>query len=841
MSKFILRKKLKLKPIISLNKSAVNKKKFIDESMGIFSLNNNDLNNPLGIQNNNITIDYLNNYSPTTRSPITLPPIPKNSQKYTNSQKKIGNVNVYSKFNQRKISAKKNDDKNQNNKKNNESFLNKYINSEEKNEEKKINNIKTIDNKNNNNNKRDVYSLLFNHKDKNINNNEYEKNLLINIKKNKNTNKIHQFYSPMPANNKNNINNNYKNCSNNNKINRNSVDSIDTPLALSSDILYKNDIEKNNKKENKKKDSNEIKKNNIEDKNKSIDNISLPILNQKKSISIINDTHKISNISSNRIVENNINSLIKEEKKQNNISQKKEKINASINRNKNNNNKDIDFTNETNIDLTLNFLKDLTTDKNNVFINFLILIQTHVDIELFFDSLLKFNNLNSFRKKKQANNNIIMISSNKLFDLKELINLYFSNLSKIYKKKDYSKINDDIKYPIDCFFLFPKLNDIFHRCFKIQVCFYSIILITLNQLSEYETNILLKNYLNQLLKQISFPILVIYENFIKDEINLKYQELFSTYLKKDFNDNFKKLFQEKKIPSKSNETNSQLIERLAKNLDSCIHSLQYYTAVNIKNSDIKIFGDILNQMINMMEMKTLNQFVNIFLDNIIYCELEDNRNRALKMNINSINSTNSYVPFLPNIDKKYKYTLVLDMDETLIHFFFTKNIGMFFIRPYCFEFLSQMRQYYEIITFTAGTKEYADYILNLLDPNNELIKYRLYRQHVTILGCSVYKDLNKLGRDLSKVIIVDNMKDNFKMQPNNGLYVKTWINDINDHQFKDLMKILKDIVFFNVIDVRPIIEKINEEINRENNLINPYNKINVERIINEINPDHSNF
>ena len=839
MSKYILRKKLKLKPIVSLNKSAINKKQFIDESLGIFSLNNNDLNNPLGIQNNNITIDYLNHYSPTNRSPITLPPIPKNSQKYTNSQKKIGNVKVYNKFNSRKVSAKKIDDKNQNNKKNNESNLNIYINSEDKNDERKINNLKTIDSKNNNNNnKRDVYSLLFNLKDKNKNNNEYEKNLFINIKKNKNNNKIYPFYSPVPVNNKKNINN-YKNLTNNSKFDRNSMDYIDTPLALSSDILCKNEVEKNNKKENKKKDSDEIKQNNKEDKNKAINNNSLPIINPKKSLNIINDTHKVSNVSSNRIVNNNSNSSIKEEKEQNNITQKKENINVSISRKKNN--KDIDFTNETNIDLTLNFLKDLTTDKNNVFINFLILIQTHVDIELFFDSLQIINNLNSFRKKKQANNNIILISSNKLFDLKELINLYFNNLSKIYKKKDYSKINDNMEYPIDSFFLLPKLNDIFHRCFKVQVCLYSIILITLNQLSEYETNILLKNYLTQLLKQISFPLLVIYENFIKDEINLKYQELFSTFLKKDFNDRFKKLFQEKKIPSKSNETNSQLIERLANNLDSCINSLQYYSAVNIKNSDIKIFGDILNQMINIMEMKTLNQFVNIFLDNIIYCELEDNRNRALKANINNIYSTNSFVPFLPNIDKKYKYTLVLDMDETLIHFFFTKNIGMFFIRPFCFEFLYQLRQYYEIITFTAGTKEYADYILNLLDPNNELIKYRLYRQHVTILGCSVYKDLNKLGRDLSKVIIVDNMKDNFKMQPNNGLYVKTWINDINDHQFKDLMKILKDIVFFNVIDVRPIIEKINEEINRENNLINPYNKINIERIINELNPDHNIF
>ena len=159
---------------------------------------------------------------------------------------------------------------------------------------------------------------------------------------------------------------------------------------------------------------------------------------------------------------------------------------------------------------------------------------------------------------------------------------------------------------------------------------------------------------------------------------------------------------------------------------------------------------------------------------------------------------------------------------------------MFFIRPYCLEFLNQLNEFYEIITFTAGTKEYAEYILNILDPNNEKIKYRLYRQHVTILGSNVYKDLSKLGRDLNKVIIIDNMKENFKMQPNNGLYVKTWINDINDYQLKDLLKLLKDIVLLNVPDVRPIIQKINEKNNKENNLINPYYNINVENIINEI-------
>ena len=105
-----------------------------------------------------------------------------------------------------------------------------------------------------------------------------------------------------------------------------------------------------------------------------------------------------------------------------------------------------------------------------------------------------------------------------------------------------------------------------------QICLYSIILITLNQLSDFEISLLIKNYLTQLLKQISFPLLIIYENFIKEEVNLKYQELLSGYLKPEFNDNFKKLFQEKKIPRKNNcNSNTQLIDQLSKDLEKCIY------------------------------------------------------------------------------------------------------------------------------------------------------------------------------------------------------------------------------------------------------------------------------
>ena len=156
---------------------------------------------------------------------------------------------------------------------------------------------------------------------------------------------------------------------------------------------------------------------------------------------------------------------------------------------------------------------------------------------------------------------------------------------------------------------------------------------------------------------------------------------------------------------------------------------------------------------------------------------------------------------------------------------------MFFVRPYVYEFLNELKNYYEIVTFTAGTKEYADNILNLVDVNDNLIKYRLYRHHTTIMGMNVFKDLMRLGRDMSKIIIIDNLKDNFKLQPNNGLFIKTWTSDINDNQLFDLQKILRDIAIFNVDDVRPIIEKINDYIKISRNMINPYSNIDIRKIL----------
>lgn len=114
------------------------------------------------------------------------------------------------------------------------------------------------------------------------------------------------------------------------------------------------------------------------------------------------------------------------------------------------------------------------------------------------------------------------------------------------------------------------------------------------------------------------------------------------------------------------------------------------------------------------------------------------------------------------------YTLVLDLDETLIHFEDGKSDGghqeeeegYYMIRPGCSKFLKELAKHYEIVVFTAAMPDYADWILDQIDEPG-FIAHRLYRQHCTPQEDYAIKDLRNLGRDLRRTIIVDNLADNF--------------------------------------------------------------------------------
>ena len=160
------------------------------------------------------------------------------------------------------------------------------------------------------------------------------------------------------------------------------------------------------------------------------------------------------------------------------------------------------------------------------------------------------------------------------------------------------------------------------------------------------------------------------------------------------------------------------------------------------------------------------------------------------------------------------YTLVLDLDETLIHNVEYGNYSYFLVRPGCVQFIETMAKYYEVVIFTAALQEYADQVIDQIDVGNN-IKYRLYRQHTSQNGPFLVKDLSLLGREIKRTIIIDNISDNFILQPDNGIFISTWYDDMRDKFLDDITPLLREIVEKKVPDVRLALRRYRDQVLRQ--------------------------
>ena len=55
------------------------------------------------------------------------------------------------------------------------------------------------------------------------------------------------------------------------------------------------------------------------------------------------------------------------------------------------------------------------------------------------------------------------------------------------------------------------------------------------------------------------------------------------------------------------------------------------------------------------------------------------------------------------------------------------------------------------------------------------------------------KDLDLLNRDLSRTIIVDNLRENYVYHKDNGIEISSWYDDYSDRCLYHLGEILRDI------------------------------------------------
>ena len=154
------------------------------------------------------------------------------------------------------------------------------------------------------------------------------------------------------------------------------------------------------------------------------------------------------------------------------------------------------------------------------------------------------------------------------------------------------------------------------------------------------------------------------------------------------------------------------------------------------------------------------------------------------------------------------FTLVLDLDETLIHCLRSGNNkdtnkirNKFNVRPYAIKFLNNVSEFYEVVIFTAAIQLYADPIIDDIDPCSK-ISHRLYRNHTKTDLNSYIKDLALIGRSLESTIIVDNIAENFRKQKENGIHIRDFYGDSADRRLKKLSVMLIQIAKMKPTDIR---------------------------------------
>jgi CTD small phosphatase-like protein 2 len=168
-------------------------------------------------------------------------------------------------------------------------------------------------------------------------------------------------------------------------------------------------------------------------------------------------------------------------------------------------------------------------------------------------------------------------------------------------------------------------------------------------------------------------------------------------------------------------------------------------------------------------------------------------------------------------------TLVLDLDETLVHcstdaseirnpdfIFHVEFQGVVYTvncrkRPGVDEFLEYVRGRFEVVVFTASQKVYADKLLDILDASHEVIHHRVFRDDCTNVEGNYLKDLSVLGRDLRSVLIVDNSPQAFAFQLDNGVPILSWFDSRSDRELYKIIPLLDSLL--DVDDVRPTLRE----------------------------------
>ncbi len=556
--------------------------------------------------------------------------------------------------------------------------------------------------------------------------------------------------------------------------------------------------------------------------------------------------------SKNKKIDNNFNSTLNDSLLQLNFMKDSQNFNTNISNNNSNNDtltKSITIKKELLKGAEPRFKLKSTPflqpkfSKNNDLLNRINLLLNHDITQSISDFLETDEQIPDFKLYQEKKKNGFFIDNNFPFKLLQEEEKCYEEILKDFKVNGFNNIR--YKQKLSTIYLTLLLKDnnsignIFYNNDEInlfiirELCVFLCVLFLdeFKGLGENELSYFKKCLYNCHINFLFILMLIVNNSNEKDFINDK--ENYNNFLKcKRFlnavNDN---------INEEKYKLNFQAINNIINiNLINLLNNLSYLN--NDITEDLKQILQISkNSKINEIIKTNIKQNIKILLkvNSIIKeeKEIENNKFRTLISEQNSLENINDddsseenipqpEIPFLKAKDKKDKreYTLVLDLDETLVHYMEDEEEYNAYVkvRLGAENFINELSKFCEIVIFTASTEDYANTVINGLDCKNN-ISYKLYRQHTNFVNGFNIKDLSKLGRDISKIIIIDNIEENFSLQPDNGLNICDFEGDENDNELNFLLYDLLDVVKISGLDVREKLPEVREKMIRRYTII----------------------
>ena len=397
----------------------------------------------------------------------------------------------------------------------------------------------------------------------------------------------------------------------------------------------------------------------------------------------------------------------------------------------------------------------------------------------------------------------------------------YSNFQNIFQKKN-SSINIE-----DLLVLEEKLSEIstalnktkimHNEVFEFWNYYYNCSLY--GSLEKLFTNVMDSNNVQISINYILMSVLICYDcsfdleilnnvySVLKDLLNLNHKNLMLIYehiLSKISTESRENIWVLKLLNIVNSSKNSDFNDYNMMNGYSMtlVEKINFNTGIIIQNIRVLLKNykiprvEYLTSLFKKINEKSYEDINNFFRQYILRV---DNMNGSILASVflkDNIEFKSEPAPYLHTVNHK-PYSLILDLDETLVHFKVNpdnESEGVLKVRPGVMEFLEAVDKYYELIIFTCATQEYANLLIDAIEENKIYFEHRLYRQHTVIIDNDFVKDLTRIGRPLDKIAIVDNMPQNFRLQKENGINIKAfWGEDIYDTALINLSPILINI------------------------------------------------